>query len=123
MGDLTKRLEALKPTIKMIMGITGTAGLSIGVMHHNRIIYRGNFGFRHVEQKLPVTEETIFPGCSLTKAMVRAAIGILVEEKKVNWDTHLKDILPDFQPRDYILRNATTVINVLSHRTGMSIGK
>jgi len=123
MGDLTKRLEALEPTIKKIMGIAGTAGLSIGVMHHDRIIYQGNFGFRDVEQKLPVTEETIFPSCSLTKAMVCAAIGILVEEKRVNWDTYLKDILPDFQPRDYILRNATTVTDVLSHRTGMSIGK
>lgn len=54
--------------------------------------------------------------------MVSAAIGMLVEEKKLSWDTPLKAILPDFQINDYILWNATTVTDILSHQTGMSIG-
>ncbi len=122
MGDLPKRLESLGPTIEKLMMIAGTAGLSIGVMHHDKIVYQGNFGFRDVEKKLPVTDETIFPGCSLTKAMVCATIGMLVEEKRLEWSTLLKDVLPDFQIEDEILRNATTVTDILSHRTGMSIG-
>ena len=69
MTDLATRVAALGPTIEKLMSIGGTAGLSLGVLHHGKPVYQANYGFRDVEQKLPVTEETIFPGCSLTKAL------------------------------------------------------
>ena len=69
-----------------------------------------------------MTEETITPGCSLAKAMTAAGIALLVEENKLTWETRVKDILPDFAIRDDILRNHTTVTDLLCHRTGMSWG-
>lgn len=45
MGDLPRRLEALEPTTKKLMDVAGTAGLSIGVLHHDEIVYQGNFGY------------------------------------------------------------------------------
>lgn len=69
------------------MAIAGTPGVSIGVMTKDNPIFFDNHGFRNVEKKLLITEDTIFPICSLTKAITAAALGLLVEEKRVSWDS------------------------------------
>ena len=102
------------------MSIAGTAGLSLGVLHNGEVVHTANFGFRDVKLELPVDDETIFPGCSLTKAMVSATIGVLVEQEALGWDTKVTDILPEFQIRDETIHNITTVTDLLAHRTGMS---
>lgn len=122
MTGLTKRLASLGPQIEKLMSTGGTAGLSLGVLHDGEPIFRANYGYRDVQRRLPPTEETIFPGCSLTKALTSAAMGLLVEDKKISWDTLVKDVLPEFDIKDDILRNCTTIADLLSHRTGMSWG-
>ncbi|KAL9611298.1 MAG: hypothetical protein Q9167_004062 [Letrouitia subvulpina] len=104
------------------MSVGGTAGLSLGILHHGKPIYHANYGFRNVQKKLPMTEETITPRCSLAKAVTAASIALLVEENKLTWDTRVKDILPEFMIQDDILRNYTTIADLLCHRTGMSWG-
>ena len=69
--ELDARLSALHPTIHELMSIAGTAGLSLGVVHNDKPIHTANSGFRDYGSKLPVDDETIFPGCSLTKAARR----------------------------------------------------
>lgn len=102
------------------MSIAGTAGLSLGVVHNDKLIHSANFGFRDYGSKLPVDDETIFPGCSLTKAMISATMGVLIEKGALTWDTKVKDVLPGFHPRDEALRNFTTITDLLAHRTGMA---
>lgn len=122
MDDLTERLTGLGPTIEKLMKIGGTPGLSLGVLHERKVVHLANYGFRDVELKLEPTEDTIYPACSLTKAMLAATLGTLVEEKKIGWDTRLTDILPDFKIKDDKLRTQCTITDILSHRTGMSVG-
>lgn len=62
----------------------------------------------------------MFAVCSLTKAVTAAAIGVLVEEGKLTWDTLVKDVLLSFKPRDEMLYNYLTITDILSHRSGMS---
>ena len=122
MEDLPPRLDSLRLKIEKLMRIGGTPGLSLGVMYKGSPIYYQSYGFRDSEERLPITDETVFPVCSLTKAVTAAAIGILVEEKLANWDTLVKDALPTFNINDAILQNCTTVADLLCHRTGMSWG-
>ena len=119
-SKLKESLVNLAPTIKELMTIAGTAGVSLGVLHHGEIIHSANFGFRDVDANLSVDEETIFPIGSLTAATVSATIAVLVEEKLLTWDTKVIDVLPDFHPQDEVLRNLTTITDVLAHRTGMA---
>lgn len=121
MTDLSKRLTA-GPQIEKLMSIGGTAGLSLGILHHGKPVFHANCGYRDVQGSLPPTAETIYPGCSLTKALTSAAMGQLVEEKKITWDTLVKDILPELNIKDDILYNCITVADLLSHRTGMFWG-
>lgn len=122
MTGIPKRITALGPTIEKLMSIGGTAGLSLGILHHGKPIYHANYGFRNVQQKLPMTKEIIMPGCSLAKAMTAASIALLVEEDKLTWNTRVKDILPEFEIQDDVIRNHATVADLLCHRTGISWG-
>ena len=121
MEVIVKRLTSLRPTIEEMMALTGTAGLTYGVVHHRDIIHTENFGFRNVEEKLPVNEDTIFQVASLTKSMVAAEIGLLVEEKKMDWDTPHKELLPEWHVTDPVVRNTVTIVDCLAHRTGLQM--
>ena len=103
------------------MSLAGTVGLSLGVVHNGNLVHTANFGFRDHASKLLVDDETIFPACSLTKAMLSASMGVLVEEGAFTWDTRVKDVLPGFQIRNKNLQNFTTITDLLAHRTGMLI--
>ncbi len=122
MDDLPERLARLSPTIEKLMKIGGTAGLSLGVLHERKVVHLANYGFRDVELKLKPNEETIYPACSLTKALIGATIGTLIQEGKIEWDTLLKDILPDFKIKDETVRQKATITDILTHQTGMSVG-
>ena len=116
--DLPQLIAALDPKIEKLMSIGGTAGLLLGVLYKGKATYHSNYGFKDVAEKQVLTEDTIFPGCSLTKALTAATLGLLVEDKKLTWDTLVKDVLPDFKPKDEILRSNTTITDLLCHRTG-----
>ncbi|KAK4201005.1 beta-lactamase/transpeptidase-like protein [Triangularia verruculosa] len=83
-------------------------------------VYHAHFGHRDVDTQLPVTADTIFPACSIVKAITAAAVGILVEKGKLSWDTLFKDIIPSFHSGDEILQNCLTVTDLLSYRSGMA---
>ncbi|KAL8834456.1 MAG: hypothetical protein Q9176_007480 [Flavoplaca citrina] len=119
MSGLSQRLEATGPIIEKILSLSGTVGLSYGVLHKGKILHTRNFGFRDHNKKLPVDEQTIFPLCSLTKAMVAAGIGILVDDGKLSWDTKVKDAVPGFHTQSSELHQSATILDFLSMRTGM----
>jgi CubicO group peptidase (beta-lactamase class C family) len=80
---LVKQLNSIRLVIEQILLISGTVGLSYGVLHR-KVAHTASFGYRDHEKKLPVNKETISPLSSLTKAMVAAAVGSLVEDGKIN---------------------------------------
>lgn len=90
------------------------------MLHHNQVIYTQGFGYRDVEAKLPPDEQTIYHLASLSKAVTSAAFGILVEEKKIDWGTPIKTILPDFDHPDRMVREELNIADLLSHRGGVA---
>lgn len=122
MADLVDRLTALGPKIEKLMEVGGAVGLSLGVLHHGEPIYQANFGWRDIQNALAPTEETIFPASWLVKAMTAATLALLVEEERITWDTLVRDVLPEYHPKDDVLRNYTTIADLLCHRTGMAWG-
>lgn len=53
--------------------------------------------------------------------MVTAMIGKLVKENKMSWDTPVHEILPEWQIEDPTVRNRTTLVDCLAHRTGLQM--
>lgn len=121
MDALRNRLTSLRPAIEDILARTGTAGLTYGIIYRDDVMHTENFGYSDVEQKVPVDEETIFQVASLTKNMVAALVGMLVNEDKLRWDQPINEILPDWNVQDSTVRNQTTIVDCLAHRTGLQM--
>jgi CubicO group peptidase (beta-lactamase class C family) len=124
METLTQRLDAPRPKIEELTRIGSTPGVSIGAMHHGAQVYFAGYGYRDVEHRWPPNDETILPVCSMTKAVMSAALGILVDEKKDRWDTLVKDALPslDIQDESASAPDEHRRLDLLCHRSGMSWG-
>lgn len=117
--QIIERLKNVEEHAREIMKLSGTPGAAIAILHDGHLIHSENFGFRDIENGLPVNEETIFPCGSLTKAVVSAVVATFVEEGSFTWDTPVKDILPDFRTRDTTLHEHMISVDCLSHRAGM----
>lgn len=120
MDALVQRLQALSPTIAEICRISGTPGLSLGVLHHGEVRYTKNFGFRNLATKEKPDEDTLYYIASLSKAYTAAAMALLVDEDKLEWDTPVSEILPDFDHPDKDVREKAAMVDFLSHRSGLA---
>ena len=119
MDALTQRLESARPVIEKILSLSGTVGLSYGLLHEGKVVHTESFGFRDHDKNLPVNEETIFPLCSLTKAMVASGVGILVDDGKLSRDPKIRELLPGFRTQSGELHQSASILDYLSMRTGM----
>ncbi|KAL8897524.1 MAG: hypothetical protein Q9207_007176 [Kuettlingeria erythrocarpa] len=120
MRSVLDRLQALSKVIAEICRVSGTPGASIGVLHHDKLIYTHNYGYRNVESQTPPDENTIYHIASLSKSFTAASIAILVDEGKLSWNTPLRDILPDFRHMNTTINDEATILDWMSHRTGLA---
>ena len=95
------------------------AGLSIAVVKDGKIVFAKGYGVRELGKPEAVDTSTIFAIASTTKAMTAAAIGMLVDEGKVNWDDPVTKYLPAFQLYDPYATREVTVRDLLTHRAGL----
>ena len=121
MEPIVNRVTALRLVIEEMLARTGTAGLTYGIIYQGEVVHTEHFGYRDIDKKLPVNGDTIFPIASLTKNMVSAIVGMLVEEGKLSWNTPIKDILTDWNVHDSTVYNLTTIVECLGHRTGLQM--
>lgn len=111
---------ALEMEIEAAMKVLKTPGLSVGVidLKTNRTYMKG-FGFRDLEQRLPVTENTLFMIGSTTKAFTATGLKILAERGKINLHEPVRKILPEFELKDEVASRLATPVDLLSHQTGL----
>lgn len=124
---LIHRLQSTTPIIEQIRKISGNAGISLGVLHYGEVVYRANFGHRDVAARLPPNSDTVFPIASMTKSMVANAFAALVDKGKVQWNTRLSELVPEFKTlSDEIkcpeLVTKANLVDLLAHRLGLTAG-
>jgi len=82
---------------KAMREIGTTPGMTVVVVKDDNVVYRGDFGLRDVDAKLPVTPETRFYIASSTKAFTAMAAAILAGEGKLDLDAPLSDAWPELK--------------------------
>lgn len=122
-------LQAQVLTSKQIDSVTektlttfNVPGIAVAVIKDGKIIHAKGYGVRSIKTNLKVDENTLFGVASNTKAMTAAALGMLVDEKKMTWDTKVIDIIPEFKMYDLFVTNEFTVRDLLTHRSGLGLG-
>lgn len=97
----------------------GIPGMAVAVVRDGELVYSRGFGLRKLGADEPVDAHTIFGMASLTKAMTAAAIGMLADEGKLNWDDPVRDHLPWFTLSDPWVTAHVTIRDLLSHQVGI----
>ncbi len=94
-------------------------GLAIAIVKGGEVVYAKGFGYRDVEQKLPVTADTLFAIGSSTKAFTTFTLATLVDEGKLEWDKPVRTFLPGFQMYDLNTSETITPRDLVTHRSGL----
>ncbi|KAM0513578.1 hypothetical protein ACHAPE_007628 [Trichoderma viride] len=115
-----ERLARANSRVEEICKSSGVPGASIGVIHNGDMIHTYNFGYRDVDNQLPTTSNTVYGIGSITKSFIVAGIARLVEDKKLTWNSPVRDVLPEFEQDDAIIAETLTVADILSHRSGLA---
>lgn len=119
-STVNKNLIGLDEKITKIMADWKAVGCAVGIVKNGKVIYTKGFGYRDLYKKLPVTPQTLFPIGSNTKLFTATAIGLLVNDKKIEWDKPIKQLIPEIEFNSDILNNNVTIRDMLSHRTGIA---
>jgi len=97
-------------------------GVSLAIVKDGKPVVTKGYGVRRLGDETPVDARTLFGIASNTKAFTATAIGLLVEEGKVEWDAPVVRYLPWFQLSDPYVTRELTVRDLLVHRSGLGLG-
>jgi CubicO group peptidase (beta-lactamase class C family) len=118
MTNLRPSLDAFAR--KAMREIGTAAGLTVVVVKDDKVVYRGDFGLRDVEKKLPVTPDTRFYIASTTKAFTAMAAAILAGEGKLDLDAPIADAWPELKLTPSVDPKKITLRDLLAMRPGFS---
>lgn len=93
----------------------GAPGASVTVMKNGQIIWSEGFGLADVEQQVAVTPLTRFRVGSVSKSLTSAALGLLVQEGRIDLDAPVQRYVPGFP----VKRWPITVRQVAGHLAGI----
>lgn len=97
-------------------------GMAVAVLKDGKIYHKKAYGVRSIKTKAPVNENTLFGVASNTKAFTTAALGQLIDQGKLTWDTKVTDVIPEFQLSDPFVTREFTVRDLVTHRSGLGLG-
>jgi CubicO group peptidase (beta-lactamase class C family) len=98
-------------------------GVAVAVVKDGRVVLAKGYGVKRQGGPAPVDGDTLFAIASNTKAFTSAALGLLVEDGKLQWDDPVTRHLPSFQMYDPYVSHEMTIRDLLTHRSGLGLGE
>jgi CubicO group peptidase (beta-lactamase class C family) len=133
-GLSSERLARIRGWMEKLVADGKLPGVLTVVARRGRAAFAECVGYRDVEAKAPVTEDTIYRIYSMTKAITSTAIMMLYEEGRFQLDDPISRYLPMFKEmRVYAgggadnydtvpARSEITFKQLLTHTSGLSYG-
>lgn len=97
------------------MAVLRVPGAQIAVVKDGVLLWSEGFGLADIEQQVPVTPLTRFRIASISKPVTSAALGLLVQEGKVDLDAPVQRYVPSFPEKRWPI----TVRQVAGHLAGI----
>src|ERR1035437_10589936 len=72
-------------------------GIAVAIVKDDKVIHAKGYGIRSLTTKQKVDTNTLFAIASNSKAFTTAALGILIDEKKLSWNDRVIDYIPEFR--------------------------
>lgn len=92
-GSRISRGEA-DAAVERLMKAAQVTGVGIAILHHGQIAYMHAYGFRDKERKLPLTEDSVMAGASLSKVAFAYLVMQLVDQRALDLDKPVQAYLP-----------------------------
>jgi len=112
--------EKAEAAIQQLMQTTPVVGLSVAVVKDNKIFYNHSFGYKDLEQQLPLQNDNIFRIASISKSFTSTAIMQLVAKKQISLDQDVSELV-GFKIRNPKFPNTVITLKMLlSHRSSIN---
>jgi CubicO group peptidase (beta-lactamase class C family) len=108
--------------VQRVMQSFDVPGIALSVVHSGKVVVSRGYGVRRLGEPTRVDSRTLFGIASNTKLFTATALGLLVEEGKLEWDAPVVRYLPAFQMWDPFVTREITVRDLLVHRSGLGLG-
>src|ERR1700733_10845228 len=122
-GALAVPPPDLDAFVAQAMKTFGPPGMTVAIVEDGKVAVTKGYGARSIDKAGAVDEHTVGPIGSETKAFTSAALAILVDEGKLKWSDRVVDRLPGFQMYDPYATEHMTILDLLTHRSGLGLGE
>ncbi|MDI6849626.1 MAG: serine hydrolase [Candidatus Saccharicenans sp.] len=114
-----KALEGIDEVINKALTELKVPGLALAVIKDKEIILIKGYGLRDLENKLPMTPDTLLAIGSASKAFTTFALARLMDEGKMSWDRPVRTYIPWFKLSDPLITERITPRDLVTHRSGL----
>ena len=117
---LASKFRAAEALINAQLTKEAVPGAAIGVVYDQQLIWSYRFGVESLETGTPVTDDTVFSICSVSKLFNSVAAMNLVEHGRLSLDASVAGYLDGIGTQDETgSEEPVTVRNILSHVSGL----
>lgn len=114
-SEYNSEIEQAREMIINFMDEYGVPGLSIAIGKDGKMIWSEGFGYADIENGVRVTPLTRFRSGSISKTKTAAAMGVLIEDGRLDLEASVYDYLPDYPQKQYDF----TVAQTAGHTAGI----
>lgn len=116
---LQSALATLEKMSQQLVTDQSVPGLAVGVVYKDKLVYARGFGVREVGKSEPVDADTVFQLASVSKPIASTVVAALVGEGKINWDSKISELDPQFKMFDPWVTSQITIRDFFAHRSGL----
>ncbi|MCX5197735.1 serine hydrolase [Streptomyces sp. NBC_00249] len=113
-----KALARLDATVEDAMRRTGVPGVSVAVVHNDKVVHLKGYGLRRVGDPATVGPDTVFQLASLSKPISSTVVAATLTSPDA-WDKPLAGGLPGFALKDPWVTSHVSTADLFSHRSGL----
>lgn len=116
---LDRLVERLPRYVQERMEQFEIPGMAVAVVQRKRVIFSHGYGIKRLGFPDKVRDSTLFPIASTSKAFTATAVGMLVDEGKLDWDRPVRHDYPEFDLLDPVASQLLTLRDMACHRSGL----
>lgn len=114
--------EKIDSTVARVMDEYAIPGVVIGIVEGDDVTFAEAYGVQEYGDAVAVSDKTLFKIASVTKNFTTAALALLVDQGKLNWDDRVIDHIPEFRTQDPWITREFRVRDLLIHSSGLNLG-
>lgn len=112
-------VERAPELAERVLRETGVPGMSVAIVHEDKVLYLSGFGVREIGKDEPIVDETVFQLASVSKTVAATVVSSVVGDGTITWDSRMADLDPSFALHDAWPTQEVMLSDLFSHRSGL----